>query len=489
MSEALAKVKKELGPDAVILHTRTVNRGGVLGVGARPFVEITATADGRAATLRRPSTDVSKVETNDAIAEDAGLTRSVAMAQAAVKAYKGAGNGNSTAATKPPATQRNSLAGAAPAAAARQVIPIDRLQLRKESALPPMTGAAPKPIAPVGASADVIDTASFDLPMPPEVKTDIAIDVDTDIRSEIEEIRQMVRNLVDRSDRSAFPDAPESLTSFYSHLISQEVEEQLARELLHRAARNLGVRRDVRVADELVRMELRRLVGDMLPSASPLKLARPGRPTIVALVGPTGVGKTTTIAKLAANMKLRERKSVGMITIDSYRIAAVEQLRTYAQILKVPLISVLSPGDLRSAIDRMSNMDLILIDTAGRSPKDDSRIAELHDFMRMARPDQVHLVLSSTSRDRTTREAIERFRPLGVTQLIFTKVDEAVGLGVILNTLKRVNMQVSYLTNGQAVPDDIEIASTSRLAKLILGFDDPNDLMQRSRNERQEAAV
>lgn len=485
MSEALAKVKKELGPDAVILHTRTVNRGGVLGVGARPVVEITATADARAATLRRPATSQTRIETNDTPVEDAGLTRSVAMAQAAVKAYQDAGNGNG----KPqrPAPPAKAPAAAPPSVSAvRQTVPVDRLRFRSDGEPAPEIRKSVNPQAP---AADVIDTASFDLPMPPEVKTDIAINVDTDIRSEIEEIRQMVKNLVDRSDRSAFPDAPESLTSFYSHLISQEVEEQLARELLHRAAKNLGVRRDVRVADELVRMELRRLVGDMLPSASPLKLARPGRPTIVALVGPTGVGKTTTIAKLAANMKLRERKSVGMITIDSYRIAAVEQLRTYAQILKVPLISVLSPSDLRSAIDRMSNMDLILIDTAGRSPKDDPRIAELHDFLRIARPDQVHLVLSSTSRDRTTREAIERFRPLGVTQLIFTKVDEAVGLGVILNTLKRVNMQVSYLTNGQAVPDDIEIASTSRLARLILGFDDPNDLVMRSRNERQEVAV
>lgn len=504
MSEALAKVKKELGPDAVILHTRTLRRGGVLGVGARPIVEITATADSRAAAIRRPSADTSKPEATESPAQDAALSRSVAMAQAAVKAYQanGSGNGNGAArrdgngsgngvARKSTAAPRQRKTPASrPAATQRQNAAPDRLQLRTgASEAVDAKPKAAKPDAPHDNDGNDFDAASFDLPMPPEVKTNVAIDVDTDLRSEIEEIRQMVKNLVDRSDRSAFPDAPESLTSFYSHLISQEVEEQLARELLHRAGKNLGVRRGVRVADELVRMELRKLVGEMLPTASPLKLATSGRPTIVALVGPTGVGKTTTIAKLAANMKLRERKSVGMITIDSYRIAAVEQLRTYAQILKVPLISVLSPADLRSAIDRMSNMDLILIDTAGRSQKDDPRIAELHTFLRAARPDQVHLVLSSTSRDRTTREAIERFRPLGVTQLIFTKVDEAVGLGVILNTLKRVNMQVSYLTNGQAVPDDIQVASNSRLAKLILGFDDPNDLMQRTRTEPMGVAI
>ncbi len=482
MSEALAKVKKELGPDAVILHTRTLRRGGVLGVGARPIVEITATSDTRAAGARKPAPRPTDAQSTDAPAEDSTLSRSVAMAQAAVKAYgavEARESAASASARKPAAT---------PPVAGRSK-PVSGMQFRKGGVVTPPRKQDVPPPQPKKAGIALIDTASFDLPMPPEVNTDVAIEVDTDIRSEIEEIRQMVRNLVDRSDRSAFPDAPESLTSFYSHLISQEVEEQLARELLHRAAKNLGVRRNVRVADEIVRMELRRLVGEMLPTPSPLKLARPGRPTVVALVGPTGVGKTTTIAKLAANMKLRERKSVGFITIDSYRIAAVEQLRTYAQILKVPLISVLSPGDLRSAIDRMSNMDLILIDTAGRSQKDDPRIAELHDFLRAARADQVHLVLSSTSRDRTTREAIERFRPLGVTQLIFTKLDEAVGLGVILNTLKRVDLQVSYLTNGQAVPDDIQIASTGKLAKLILGFDDPNDLMQRSRKEQMGVAI
>lgn len=497
MSEALAKVKKELGPDAVILHTRTLRRGGVLGVGARPIVEITATADARAAAARRAPTGSGRVETNEDQTKDEALTRSVAMAQAAVKAYN-AGDGNNSGngkhqaaavANKPTAVPAKRASSVSLPHASRQPAPANRMQFRDRPPMPPKSAGVPASTAPAIGDDGEFDASSFDLPMPPEVKTNVAIDVDTDLRAEIEEIRQMVKNLVDRSDRSAFPDAPDSLTSFYSHLISQEVEEQLARELLHRAAKNLGVRRDVRVADELVRMELRKLVGEMLPTASPLRLANSGRPTIVALVGPTGVGKTTTIAKLAANMKLRERKSVGMITIDSYRIAAVEQLRTYAQILKVPLISVLTPADLRGAIDRMSNMDLILIDTAGRSQKDDPRITELHTFLRAARPDQVHLVLSSTSRDRTTREAIERFRPLGVTQLIFTKVDEAVGLGVILNTLKRVNMQVSYLTNGQAVPDDIEIASNSRLAKLILGFDDPNDLMQRARSERMEVAI
>jgi len=303
------------------------------------------------------------------------------------------------------------------------------------------------------------------------------------MRAELNEIRQMVQELVERSDRTQYPDAPRQLVNFYSYLIGQEVEEQLAKELLQRVAKNLDVdnaRLHGRVATEVVRMELKRLVGEMLPSAAPLKLTRTDRPTVVALVGPTGVGKTTTIAKLAANMKLREKKNVGLITIDSYRIAAVEQLKTYAQILKVPLLSVLKPQDMADALQRMSHLDLVLIDTAGRSQRDDMRIAELSSFLKVAQPDQIHLVLSSTSRERTTREAIDRFAPLGVTQLIFTKVDEAVGMGVMLSVLRRVKLRVSYLTHGQAVPDDIEVASASRLARLILGFNEDDAEPKRS---------
>ena len=136
MSEALAKVKKELGPDAVILHTRTVSRGGVLGVGARPIVEITATADGRAAALRRPPANASRIETSDEPAEDAGLTRSVAMAQAAVKAYQNGGGGNDHA-PKPAAPPGKPLVLPATRASVQKQVPADRLQLRKDVAPPP----------------------------------------------------------------------------------------------------------------------------------------------------------------------------------------------------------------------------------------------------------------------------------------------------------------------------------------------------------------
>ncbi|MEK6642384.1 MAG: flagellar biosynthesis protein FlhF [Planctomycetota bacterium] len=389
MSDALARVKVELGRDAVILHTRTIRRGGVLGLGAKTFVEITATADSRVTTFRRATngpTSGEKIES------------------------------------------RATLRGIEPE----------------------------KPMAPLSSSRTV--------------------EVDPSIVKEIRELRSMVSGLVAKSPKPR-PKVPTELVDQYTRLLQQHVSEELARSLCERVAKQLKTGAiDPKSTDkaaitrDLVEAELQQCIETMVPSAPEFPLNNPGGPTIIALVGPTGVGKTTTLAKLAANFKLREGRRVGLITIDTYRIAAVEQLRTYADILKIPLVAVNTPDEIVTAIAGMKNCDVILIDTAGRSQRDDLRVTELSQFLDAAKPDQVHLVLSSTSREEIIREAAMKFSPLGVKHVIFTKLDEAVGFGVILNVLNDVGLHVSYLTNGQAVPDDIEIGSASRVARLILGL-------------------
>jgi flagellar biosynthesis protein FlhF len=189
----------------------------------------------------------------------------------------------------------------------------------------------------------------------------------------------------------------------------------------------------------------------------------------VALIGPTGVGKTTTIAKLAANLKLREGKRVGLITIDTYRIAAVDQLKKYADIIGSPLKVVGSPEDLRDAIHAMNDCEFVLIDTAGRSPSDTLKLNELKNFLAFARPDEVHLVISTTSSEACIESAINRFSDVRVDKIIFTKLDEAVHVGVVLNVIRKVGKSLSYVTMGQDVPDDIEVGRGRKLAQLILG--------------------
>jgi flagellar biosynthesis protein FlhF len=199
----------------------------------------------------------------------------------------------------------------------------------------------------------------------------------------------------------------------------------------------------------------------------------PGQRRLVALVGPTGVGKTTTIAKLAANYRLKEKRRVGLITVDTYRIAAVEQLRTYADIIDLPMQVVSTPREMREAVARMQELDLVLMDTAGRSPKDEVKIQELKTFLAEARADEVHLVLSSVAGSRTLEQTAERFAAAGTTALILTKLDEATGVANVLPVLRSSGLPLSYLTNGQSVPDDMETADAGRLTRMILGMESP----------------
>jgi flagellar biosynthesis protein FlhF len=265
------------------------------------------------------------------------------------------------------------------------------------------------------------------------------------------------------------PDLPGDLVPIYAQLLEADVPESLARRLVRHVAETLEP--EDALDAEAVRQALRRAVEDSLPRGAPIGNV-PGVRRIVALVGPTGVGKTTTVAKLAATFKLVHGLRVGLVTVDTYRIAAVEQLRTYAEIIDLPLVVAGAPGEVREAIDSLGAVDLVLIDTAGRSPRDEVKIRELTDFLAAARPDEIHLVLSATAGQRSLGAAVERFAVVRADRLILTKLDEADGLGGALAVISQANRPLSYITTGQAVPDDIEPADRRRLAALILGWDD-----------------
>src|SRR5579864_1229456 len=262
------------------------------------------------------------------------------------------------------------------------------------------------------------------------------------------------------------PDLPSELVPTYANLLEAEVPEFLARRLVRHIAERLEP--DEIHRPEAVRDALREAVESCLPIAPPIAVVA-GTRRVVALVGPTGVGKTTTVAKLAANFKLVHGLKPGLVTVDTYRIAAVEQLRTYAEIISVPLAVVNAPAEMHKALDELGNVDLVLIDTAGRSPRDEVKIRELAEFLAESPPDEVHLVLSAVAGERSLRSAVESFSVVRSDRLILTKLDEADGLGGILAVLGQANRPVSYLTTGQAVPEDIEPANRTRLARLILG--------------------
>lgn len=189
------------------------------------------------------------------------------------------------------------------------------------------------------------------------------------------------------------------------------------------------------------------------------------------LVGPTGVGKTTTIAKLAANFALLGGRRVALITVDTYRIAAVEQLKVYAEIIGVPIDVAMTPAELKEAVARRSDADLIFVDTAGRSQKHKMQMQEVKAFVEALEDPHVHLVLSAGTRTTDLMEMTDRFMQLPVASLIVTKLDETSSYGALYNVCRVTGRPLSYLTNGQSVPDDIEVATPERVAQLIMGVE------------------
>ncbi|MFA5384212.1 MAG: flagellar biosynthesis protein FlhF [Eubacteriales bacterium] len=193
----------------------------------------------------------------------------------------------------------------------------------------------------------------------------------------------------------------------------------------------------------------------------------PGK--ILSFIGPTGVGKTTTLAKLAAQMALNQRKKVAILTIDTYRIGAIEQLQTYAEIIGVPLQVVMSPAEFKNALLKNEDRDYILIDSAGQPFSKNDQIKELQAFLQeVDKPHDVCLVLSSNTKSADLLQAAEYFTPCGYNKLIFTKSDETLSQGSILDVIDKVKLPVIYITNGQNVPDDIMQMDFHSLASFIL---------------------
>jgi flagellar biosynthesis protein FlhF len=193
-----------------------------------------------------------------------------------------------------------------------------------------------------------------------------------------------------------------------------------------------------------------------------------GQRRVLAFIGPTGVGKTTTLAKMAAQYTLFHGKNCAIITIDTYRIGAVEQLKIYAEIMGVPLEIAMTPRDFQDAVHRHRNKDYILVDTAGRPPHNTEKVAELKSYFdQLEDPADIILVLSSNTKHRDLLRSVRHFGKVKYSKLIFTKVDETDTLGCILNIICHTGLPVTQITDGQNVPDDIQSMYPKKLAKLL----------------------
>ena len=281
----------------------------------------------------------------------------------------------------------------------------------------------------------------------------------------LSQLRDDIKDLLGRTpERDGF--SHPFLQECYDLLVAREVDRRVADGLV-REISNLriptGYPTPARV-QAVVRAQLSKLFFENPPVDPDV------RPRVIFLVGPTGVGKTTTIAKLAARAKINEARKVGLITLDTFRIAAVDQLQKYAEIIGVPLQVVSDPAELEAAVakSREQGLDLVFVDSAGRSHRDELKMAELKEFLSVINGAEVHLVVSCTSHTRTMESVAERFGTIDYDRVILTKVDESVSMGSLISPLLRIGKPVSYVTDGQNVPDDIMVGDPERLTDLVL---------------------
>ena len=255
------------------------------------------------------------------------------------------------------------------------------------------------------------------------------------------------------------------LASIYNRLLAAEVPATLAEQLCEsiRSAHPEESQHDEATLSAWLRDDLARslVIGHGLDDSQ-------AYPRVVAAIGPTGVGKTTTIAKLAARARFEHRRRVGLVTVDTYRIAAVDQLQTYAEIMDLPMKIVTTPTEIRGALAELADCQQIFIDTAGRSPRDEVQVQQLRSLLKAASPDETYLVLSATSSSKSLADTVEKFAPVAPTSWVLTKIDEVGTLGNALSFLQDHRLPLAYVTNGQEVPHAIAAADAEDLVGRIL---------------------
>ncbi|WP_294155092.1 flagellar biosynthesis protein FlhF [uncultured Clostridium sp.] len=433
VNEAMNKIRYELGKDAIIISQRKVRKPGFAGLFSGKLIEVTAAVEN---SIKDDKPE--KIVKGDIVSEEDEFKKSIESIKKLME--------NEIAVTKD-IEKTSSL---------NNMILEHNANVEKERKSSVIDSV-------IGSDDDESVLQAKDYTnISAKIGTDDKLSVES-VHKEVEELKDLINKVIaDKTEDDKKLSGMEKenskvdLEPFIDKLKELDIDEEFHEDILKSASEY----KDDSLDDtEILRDIFER---DILVTNKGLK----GR---VVLVGPTGVGKTTTIAKLAGRLALIEKKKVGLITIDTYRIGAIEQLKTYAEIMNIPFKIVITIKEMEDAIESMKDCDVILIDTTGRSSKNTMQISELRAFVQKAEPDYINMVISATTKNKDIKSILEGYSELEYESIIITKLDETTVYGSIYNISRNANKPVSFITIGQNVPDDIKVSTKEELTRFILG--------------------
>lgn len=419
LEQAYQAMRRKLGEDALVVRTATITEGGLKGFMGRKMIEVTASA---------PASRADTEERQISAAERRYLASSNNPVQPGGLFARGTGAQTTESVQETLAYFRRLVKDTQERmgqSALRESLSRHARQAKKET-------------------------------KSPDIKAD------DDLRRDIGEMRSMLEVLVAEAPEDGLP---QEFVPYYRMLLDKGVTRELAAGLVAKASKceDPRILEDADVAIERFKMEIRR--GIRVSGGIGLTA---GETRVIALVGPTGVGKTTNLAKLAAQFAISEQAKVGLITADTYRVAATDQLKVYANIIGLEMKVAKEPRDMAAAMRHFEGYDLVLIDTAGGSPFNQEQLENVRELLRAAQPDESMLLLSASTPLEDLRTIVGRFSYLQPGSILFTKLDETRRYGPLLCMAVEAGLPLSYFSIGQNVPDDVVLAKTGMVADMVM---------------------